>query len=136
MISPSQKGKKIIVVEDDPDSLFLMGKVLENAGYFVECFQDGSHLFDAENYVLPDLFILDKKIGMVDGLKLCNYLKAQKVCKAIPVVMISGSPEFEIMAIREGADHFLIKPLKMSHLLKIVHSSIVKSIKLDSLANI
>jgi DNA-binding response OmpR family regulator len=119
-----QQSKKIIVVEDDPDSLFLIRKVLENAGYAVECFQDGSLLLNSDNYGIPSLFILDNKIGMVDGITVCKYLKAQHERKPIPIVMMSGSLEFETIALQSGVDYFLSKPLNMANLLKIIGSLI------------
>ena len=123
-----QQSKTIIVVEDDPDSLFLIRKVLENAGYTVECFQDGSHLLDGENYQTPSLFLLDNSIGMVDGITVCKYLKGQQERRSIPIVMMSGSLEFETIALQSGVDYFLSKPLNMRKLLKIVGSLVASSI--------
>lgn len=120
--SKMQQSKKIIVVEDDPDSLFLICKVLENTGYAVECFQDGSLLLNSGNYESPSLFILDNKVGLVDGITVCKYLKAQQKSRSIPILMISGSLEFETIALQAGVDYFLPKPLKMDDLLKIVAS--------------
>ena len=117
-----QQSKKIIIVEDDPDSLFLIRKVLEKVGYVVECFQDGSYLLDTTNYEVPSLFILDNKIGMVDGITVCKYLRAQQESAAIPIVMISGALEFKIIALQSGVDYFLSKPLNMHSLLKIIGS--------------
>jgi DNA-binding response OmpR family regulator len=119
-----QQSKKIIVLEDDPDSLFLIRKVLENAGYTVECFQDGSHLLDSDNYGTPSLFILDNKTGMVDGITVCKYLKAQQQRRSIPIIMMSGSLEFETIALQSGVDYFLSKPLNIASLLKIIGSLI------------
>lgn len=117
-----QKQKKIIVVEDDPDSLFLICKVLERAGYNVECFQDGSHLLAVDNFDCASLFILDNNIGSVDGITVCKYLKQHSGAKLIPIIMTSGSLEFETIAMQSGVDYFLSKPLNMKSLLKIVGS--------------
>ena len=118
--------KKIIVVEDDPDCLFLMRKILENAGYSVDCFQDGSHLLDTENFECPDLFILDRRAGSIDGLTICKFLKAHKVCGSIPIIMTTGSAEIERIAIEEGVDEFLSKPINTNYLLESVHVLITR----------
>lgn len=124
---PMAEKKKILVVEDDPDCLFLMEKILENAGYNVESSQDGSHLMDTKKFVCPDLFILDNNAGLIDGLTICRYLKAQKACATIPIIMITGSAEMERIAIQEGVDHFLSKPINTNHLLEIAHALTTKS---------
>jgi two-component system, OmpR family, phosphate regulon response regulator PhoB len=127
--SKMQQSKTIIVVEDDPDSLFLIRKVLENAGYAVECFQDGSHLLDGDHYQTPSLFILDNNIGMVDGITVCKYLKGRQERRSIPIVMMSGSLEFETIALQSGVDYFFSKPLNMTKLLKVVGSLLADSIE-------
>jgi DNA-binding response OmpR family regulator len=117
-------NKKIVVVEDDADLLFLLGRVLKKAGYHVEGFLNGSTIVSNKNYAWPDLFILDKEMEFMDGLEINNYLKSNKQTEAIPVVMMSGAKENENAALKAGADYFLEKPLHMKRVLKIIHSLI------------
>ena len=117
-------NKKIVVVEDDADLLFLLGKVLAKAGYQVECFLNGSTLVENQNYAWPDLFILDKEMEFMDGIEISHYLKSNKQTEAIPVVMMSGSKENENAALKAGADYFLEKPLNIKRVLQITHSLI------------
>jgi DNA-binding response OmpR family regulator len=117
-------NKKIVVVEDDADLLFLLGKVLKKAGYHVEGFLNGSTIVSNKNYPWPDLFILDKEMEFMDGLEISNYLKSNKQTEAIPVVMMSGAKENENAALQAGADYFLEKPLNIKRVLKIIHSLI------------
>ena len=117
-------NKKIVVVEDDADLLFLLGKVLAKAGYQVECFLNGSTIVENQNYAWPDLFILDKEMEFMDGIEISHYLKSNKQTEAIPVVMMSGSKENENAALKAGADYFLEKPLNIKRVLQITHSLI------------
>src|SRR3990170_1874209 len=117
-------NKKIVVVEDDADLLFLLGKVLMKAGYQVECFLNGSTIVENQNYAWPDLFILDKEMEFMDGIEISHYLKSNKQTEAIPVVMMSGSKENENAALKAGADYFLEKPLNIKRVLQITHSLI------------
>ncbi len=118
------KNKKIVVVEDDEDLLFLLGKVLAKAGYEVECFPNGATIIESQNYAWPDLFILDKEMEYMDGVEISHRLKSNKQTEAIPVVMMSGSRENENVALRAGADYFLEKPLNIKRVLQITHSLI------------
>jgi DNA-binding response OmpR family regulator len=112
--------KKIVVVEDDPDLLFLLGKVLSRVGYHVECLRDGSIILNAD-FVLPDLFILDRQLGCVDGIMITKYLKSFGQQQR-PIVMMSGTKEYERHALIAGVDYFLEKPLNIKNLLQIVES--------------
>jgi len=116
--------KKIVIVEDDADLLFLLGKVLMKAGYRVECFLNGSTLVENKNYPWPDLFILDKEMEFMDGIEISSYLKSNKETEAIPVVMMSGAQENKNAALQAGADYFLEKPLNIKRVLQIIHSLI------------
>lgn len=113
-------NKKVVIVEDDPDLLFLLGKVLMQAGYRVECLRDGTIILNS-NFVWPDLFILDKKMESMDGITITKYLKSNKRMQ-IPIVMMSGTQEFAHKAFQAGVDYFLEKPLNIKKLLKIVDS--------------
>src|SRR5687768_9682628 len=118
------KNKKIVVIEDDADLLFLLEKVLVKAGYQVECFLNGSTIVNNQNYAWPDLFILDKEMEFMNGIEISHHLKSNKKTEAIPVVMMSGNQESENAALEAGADYFLEKPLNIKRVLQVTHSLI------------
>ncbi|SEL35251.1 response regulator [Parapedobacter koreensis] len=80
--------KHIVVVEDDPGILEPMTIMLQNAGYQVTCFFDGSAIL-TDDFDLPDMFILDKQLPGIDGLDLCRHLKNQEQTKNIPIILLS-----------------------------------------------
>lgn len=116
-----KKPKKIVIVEDDCDLLFLLGKVFRQAGYAVDCLRDGSLILEG-GYSQTDLFVVDKASRYVDGLTICNYLKSQRRTKDIPVVMMSGTMQFETEALKAGVRCFLEKPLHLVNLLQTIKS--------------
>ena len=119
---------KIIVVEDDPDILFSVSMILENAGYEVTQFSSGQPLLK-RTYKIPDLFVLDKRIPLIDGLDLCRQLKNQPETKDVPVIIISASPKFGAQALKAGASAFLAKPFQMSTLLRMVDQHLMAANK-------
>ena len=60
--------KRIVVAEDDLDILFTINMMLEDAGYEIELSSSGRYILEGK-YKYPDLFILDKRLPDIDGLK-------------------------------------------------------------------
>lgn len=108
-----------MIAEDDPDILFIMDLILEEAGYNVEYSSEGKKLI-AGDYSLPDLFILDKRIPDIDGMEICRHLRSQDATRDIPIIMISASPGFAENAKKVGVSDFLEKPFRTDDLLNIV----------------
>ena len=110
---------KILLAEDDPDILFTVQMILQNAGYHVAATPLGRYVLDGD-YQYPDLFILDKRMPDIDGLDVCRELRERTECKTIPIIIISASPKFGPQALMAGANDFLEKPFQMKNLLEMV----------------
>jgi DNA-binding response OmpR family regulator len=115
--------KKILIAEDDPDILFILDMILNDAGYKVEPLTEGTSIVDRKKD-LPDLFILDKEMPVIDGLALCKYLKLQQETKDIPVIMISAYHKLKQKAKEAGVDDFIEKPFELKHLLFTINKYI------------
>jgi DNA-binding response OmpR family regulator len=111
--------KRILIIEDDEDILESLTLMLENAGYLISSFSNG-HPILANDYILPDMFIMDKQLPGVDGLDLCRHLKSQDQTKNIPVIMLSASSSITTSAKAAMANDALEKPFKMKEFLDIV----------------
>jgi DNA-binding response OmpR family regulator len=111
--------KKILILEDDPDILFTLTVIFENAGYEVEALSSGKKIM-GNAYSCPDMFILDKRMPDMDGLDVCRHIRSQKESQHIPVIIISASPKFGPQAIKAGANDFLEKPFEIKRLLSLV----------------
>lgn len=122
LVSPEimyQTAQRVLIVEDDEDMLFLLRAALTKAGYVVETAKVGSGIVDF-SHTLPDLFILDKGLPMIDGIAVSKFLRINERTRHIPIVMISGHPLQE-KARRAGVDAFIQKPFTVETLLKVVH---------------
>jgi DNA-binding response OmpR family regulator len=115
--------KKILIAEDDPDILFILDMILNDAGYKVEPLPEGSSIVE-ERKDWPDLFILDKEMPVIDGLALCKYLKLQKETKDIPIIMISAYHKLRKKAREAGVDDFIEKPFELKNLLRTIEKYI------------
>ena len=115
---PDRK-KKVLVADDDPAILEVITLILEDAGYDVKTTVNGQTEKLAKEY-LPDLILLDIWMSGMDGRIICKDLKAQKITKHIPILMISANKDTEKIAKEAGADGFLAKPFDMKDLLNKV----------------
>ena len=113
------RTKSIIIAEDDLSIQDSMRMILERQGYEVTIYSNADMLL-AENFEVPDLFILDKQLPGVGGLDICRFLKSSSATKDVPVVIFSASPQAQQMARLAGANDFLEKPFNITDLKKMV----------------
>jgi CheY-like chemotaxis protein len=116
--------KKLIIVEDDPAIQDALQMILERAGYGVEIYSDGNHLLQ-EIPEIPDMFLIDKQLSGIDGLDVCLHLKQQNATSAIPIIIMSATPQIEQIAKNAGVEAFIEKPFSKNELLKTIQENIL-----------
>jgi len=119
----NKKTQKILVIEDDPDILNALNVVLGSVGFDVDVMLSGKHIF-LNQFSVPDLFILDKRLPDVDGLDICRYLKSKPNYSAVPIIVISASPKVKNKAFECGASAFLEKPFSMQQLVNSIKETL------------
>ena len=113
----------IYLVDDDASVRDIFRIILRSAGYEVTTFKSGKDLLEnAED--LPALFILDQKLPDMDGLEICRALKGNYKTKHIPVIIISATPDLELMIKEVCANAYLKKPLTKGELLGAIEKII------------
>lgn len=83
--------KRILVVDDRNELLHLMRRVLEDEEYLVSILQDGRDAFTQVKNSLPDLLILDLKLGDISGKDILKQLKGDDVTVDIPVIVYTAA---------------------------------------------
>lgn len=73
-----KKPLKILVVEDDPEILNSLNIALASIGFDIDVLQTGKPIFQNQ-FVVPDLIIVDKRLPDIDGLEICKYLKSRLI---------------------------------------------------------
>jgi PAS domain S-box-containing protein len=108
----------ILVVDDAPESLDLLSLVLSKAGYAVQLAESGEKALQLIAISQPDLILLDIQLLGIDGLEVCQRLKASTLTSSIPVILISGHSDFEkrIAGLNLGAADYINKPFQMEEL--------------------
>lgn len=120
----------ILVAEKDPITADLERFFLEEEGYDVHVVLDGRKAVDEAKEKQPDLIILDIILPGLNGLKVCEELKANPETKQIPVLVFSILDARD-RALEAGADAFLLKPIEQMKLVEIVKNMLVFGGKLE-----
>lgn len=111
--------KRILLVDDEKDMVFVLKLHLEAEGYDVLTAFDGQEALQKARQDQPDLIILDVMLPKLDGYKVCRMLKFDRKYKAIPVVMLTAkSQEGDVkLGYEVGADFYVTKPFESKTLL-------------------
>lgn len=112
-------NKKILVIEDEKNILFVFSRLLENKGYRVITAEDGLKGLELAQEELPDLILLDLVLPKLDGFKILSTLKDDENTKEIPVIIISARSDNDSIeeTLKAGAENYLVKPVDRNKLL-------------------
>jgi putative two-component system response regulator len=124
--SHDYRGARILVVDDNPLNLELLGDLLEEEGYRVTRCQSGEEALAAVAQTPFDVVLLDVMMPGVSGYEVCERLKGDPATHLLPVVMITALDrrEDKIRGISAGADDFIHKPFDRTELLVRLKSCI------------
>ncbi len=114
---------KILVAEDDENSRQLLEAVLSAEGYEVVSFENGLKALAYLQTELVDLIISDILMPEMDGYGLCRAVKQNHNLQKVPFIFYTATyttSQDERFAISLGANRFLVKPMMMPDLLKII----------------
>lgn len=122
----AQTKYSILVVDDDPDILHLLGLVLRTNGYEVTQAYNGREGLNRVAEIRPDLVLSDVMMPDMDGLTFLKELRSNPATRALPVIMLTakGTSQDVIGGFALGADDYLSKPFEMRELLARVKAKI------------
>lgn len=112
-------GKKILVVDDEPQIVHLLSQRLKANGYETFAANDPYQCVKITLEVKPDLIILDMKMPAGGGIAAFENLKSSVYTSTIPIIFITAYPGDEVKKqVKDlGADGFFPKPFKSTDLL-------------------
>ena len=118
----TQRRKKILLIEDEPDYRLALRERLEANGYDVIEAEDGKQGLESARSQQPDLIIADAMLPKLSGFRVARILKSDPKYKDIPLLILTVlSQENDIkMGTSAGADAYLINPCKSKDLLTTI----------------
>lgn len=123
---PGQNTANILIVDDIPANLKVLGEILKSEGFRVRPVPSGKLALQVIEKEKPDLIILDIMMPEMDGYEVCRRIKANQEFSEIPIIFISALNETGdvVKALKAGGVDYVTKPFQSEEVLARVHTHI------------
>jgi signal transduction histidine kinase/DNA-binding response OmpR family regulator len=111
--------RSVLVIDDDPNALDLLGRTLGGAGYRVVTASDGQEALRLAKTLRPSAITLDVIMPGMDGWAVLRELKTDPETRDIPVIMVTMTDDRD-MGLALGATEFLTKPIERDQLVSLL----------------
>ncbi len=117
---------RILLVDDEPSIVKMVGKRLEVEGFDVIVAMDGQEGLQKAQSEHPNLIILDLMLPKLNGYEVCTMLKQDTRFQQIPIVLFTAKTQEkdEKLGVECGANAFVRKPFRAQELLEKIRSLI------------
>lgn len=118
-MDPKGSGARIMIVDDDPDTVAVLSRHLKREGLVPIEACSGAECLRLLGGDPVDVILLDLMMPEMDGFEVCRKLRANPATAEIPVIMITARDDIEARSegIRAGISEFLAKPFTRRQLL-------------------
>jgi two-component system sensor histidine kinase/response regulator len=127
--------QRILVVDDQPNNVRMLGSMLNEAGFSIEPATDGPQALQFFSANPPDLVLLDALMPGMDGFEVCRRMREQADAADIPIIFLSAADdkEFVVRALGSGAVDYVTKPFHQAELLSRVRTHLALKSARDAL---
>lgn len=121
-IGEDRMSETILVVDDNEDTLKIVGKILAVERYQVKTAKDGQEALRSIDNETPALILLDIMIPKIDGFEVCRTIRGNPLMDHIPILIISARIDdaAQRKASTLGANGYLVKPIIPADILQKV----------------
>lgn len=115
-----EASRTILIVDDDKSIIRTFTRILQKNGYKIDTAETGKEAIEKAGKKHYDLALVDIRLPDMDGTKLLAKIKNQ--LRNTIKIMITGFPSIEsgVKALDEGAEAYLVKPVKPEELLMLI----------------
>src|SRR5258706_1481901 len=127
-------AEKIVIIDDDLDTLRLVGLMLQKQGYQISAASNGSQGLTKAIEERPDLILLDVMMPDMDGYEVTRRLRKNPTTDTIPILMFTAKTQLDdkVTGFEVGADDYLTKPTHPTELQAHVKALLARSTQRDS----
>ena len=113
MDKSTNMGAKILIVDDEPNLLRMVGYTLQAEGYKIVVAKNGAEALNKVQTEKPDLLILDVMMPDMSGIEVCEQLRKSSETVDLPIIMLSAKVHVpdKIRGLEAGADEYITKPI-------------------------
>ncbi|MDX9746042.1 MAG: sigma-54 dependent transcriptional regulator [Syntrophales bacterium] len=121
------KGRRILIVDDDPSMRLALSETLESCGYEVESADNGSEALKKFQGRPFEVVVTDMRMPRMGGMEVLKGVK--KISPRTPVILITayGTVSTAVEAMKEGASEFIMKPFSLDDLQGVVKNVLANS---------
>jgi two-component system response regulator ResD len=121
--APGAKTATVLVVDDEPTIVEIVGRYMERAGFETYTAGDGYKALDAATEHRPDLVVLDVMLPGIDGVEVMERLQ-ERQGPPIAVILLTarGEESDRLVGLRHGADDYVVKPFSPAELVARVEA--------------
>ena len=129
----NKRDVKILLVDDEPDILEIVGYNLKNEGYQVYTANNGLEALKSAKKITPNLILLDIMMPEMDGIETCEKIRAIKSLENTLIAFLTARNEYysQVAGFDAGADDYITKPIKPKVLIGKV-KSLLRRLKAES----
>ncbi|TAK07060.1 MAG: response regulator transcription factor [Candidatus Manganitrophaceae bacterium] len=112
-------SKRILIVDDNPDTIHILTAILNQGGYATFEARDGIEALQKIREEMPALILLDIMMPKLDGFGVMEAMRADPGMNQIPVLIISAKvdPTSKVRSIELGAKDYIVKPINPDEIL-------------------
>ena len=123
-------SQRILVVDDEADTLDLIEFMLRRYGFEVILAQSGPEALKLLSHDIPDLIILDVMMPGMDGNQVCQQIRADSRTSFVPLVMLTARSDtsHQVQGLLSGANEYLVKPVTQDELVNCVQTVLARSL--------
>ncbi len=114
---------KILIVEDNAESRYLLKQLLESSGHKIMAAENGEEALRLAREDQPEVIISDIMMPVMNGFRLCREIKGDAELRAIPFIFYTATfveKDDERLAMSLGASRFIIKPTEGERFIQIL----------------
>jgi CheY-like chemotaxis protein len=118
---------RILVIDDEPDVVRLILKVLSGRGHVVQTARDGASALARVKHEAPDVILLDSDLPKIDGAEVCRRIKLDASTVNIPIVMMTSEYiDIYDVGAEGGPDAFVVRPFVREVLANVVERALFR----------
>lgn len=117
---------RIMVVDDDPDTLSILARYIRREGFIVVEASSGVECLRLVTQYPPDVILLDLMMPEMDGFAVCRTLRTDPATAEIPVIMLTARDDLDARAegMEIGVSDFIAKPVMRRELSERIHAQL------------
>jgi len=110
-------SEKILIIDDDIDTLKLVGMMLQKQGYQIIAAANGEQGLTQAEAENPDIILLDVMMPEMDGYEVAKRLRANALTANTPILMFTAKTQLDdkVTGFESGADDYLTKPTRPNY---------------------